>query len=378
MRFTQGTDDEELFIGSDGGIALTRDFGSTFVSSFAQRLLNLQLLGTTGAREWYGGLGVSSIHTGLAATGTQDNGNLICDLPSGNGWQFVEGGDGRIVSFLANDTIFHYWGDDDRAQLARWSGGSEQQLGVIPYYQELVLHSPIFEHVERPLWRDNDGRLMYGVAAEDVFVYALVAETNGDHAHWTYVAGLPIGLPFGLQRISAVSSRTGHHVLAGTVGGRIFRVNPANDLDIIEQPVAPLAGNEYDKDKVIHRIVIADEQRAFASFNAADGSDGAVLKWDGNVWKTVPGGFPNEFIYAMEIDAVDGDPVVYVATDANVYASGDGGDSWQDVSTGLPKRPHCSDLRLVQDGDGTHLYLSTFGRSLWRGDLVTAIHVRPS
>ena len=357
-----------------GASRCTRDFGGTYVSSFAQRLLNLQLLGTTGAREWYGGLGVSSVHTGLAATGTQDNGNLICDLPSGDGWTFVEGGDGRVVSFLANDTIFHYWGDDDRAQLARWSGGSEQQLGVIPYYQDRVLHSPIFEHVEQPHWRDDDGQLMYGVGSQDDSVYGLVADTNGDHTHWRYIASPPIEL----QTITAVSSRSGYFVLAGTAGGRIFRVNPADDLDVVEQTVAPLAGSEYDKNKVINRIVIADDQLAFASFNATDGSTGAVLRWDGNVWKTVSGGFPNEFVYAMEIDVVDGDPVVYAATDAKVYASGNRGDSWQDVSNGLPKRPHCSDLRLVQDGDGTHLYLSTFGRSLWRSDLVTAIHVRPS
>ena len=139
MRFQRGADAEELFIGSDGGVALTRDFGGSYTSSFSRQLLNLQLLGTTGAREWYGGLGVSAVHAGLVATGTQDNGNLICDLPAGNGWTFVEGGDGRIVSFLANDMIFHYFGDDDRAQLARWSGGSEQQLGVIPYYQGRVL-----------------------------------------------------------------------------------------------------------------------------------------------------------------------------------------------------------------------------------------------
>jgi hypothetical protein len=47
------------------------------------------------------------------------------------------------------------------------------------------------------------------------------------------------------------------------------------------------------------------------------------------------------------------------------------------VSSGLPRRPHCSDLRLVQNGDGTQLYLSTFGRSLWRADLLTAIRVQP-
>jgi hypothetical protein len=373
MRFARGAQGEELYIGSDGGVAVTRDFGGSYVSSYSRQLLNLQLLGTTGAREWYGGLGVSPIHTGLVATGTQDNGNLICSLPAGEGWTFVEGGDGRIVSFLGNDTIFHYFGDDDRGQLARWTGGGEQQLGVIPYYQDRVLRSVIFERVEQPEWRDRDGRLMYGVGGVDVWVYGLVADANGDHTHWVYVAGLPIGL----QTVSTVSSRTGHFVLAGTNGGRIFRVNPADDLDVVEQPVAPLAGKEYDPTRAIHRIVIADDRLAFASFNAADGSNGSVLRWDGASWQTVPSGFPNEFIFAMEIDLQDDGPVVYLATDTKVYASSNNGDSWTDVSAGLPKRPHCSDLRRIEDSDGIHLYLSTFGRSLWRGDLVTFIQVQP-
>ena len=231
----------------------------------------------------------------------------------------------------------------------------------------------IFEHVEQPHWRDHDGRLMYGVGGVDLWVYGLVGDANGDNTHWSYIAGLPIGL----QTVSSVSSRTGEYALAGTWGGRIFRVNPAEDLDVVEQTVAPLGGKEDDDGKVVHRIVIATDSLAFASFNNTDGSGGTALKWDGNSWQAVPAGFPNEFIYAMEIDVVDGDPVVYLATDASVYASGDEGKSWQDVSSGLPKRPHCSDLRLVQDGDGTHLYLSTFGRSLWRGDLLTAIYVRP-
>jgi hypothetical protein len=103
-----------------------------------------------------------------------------------------------------------------------------------------------------------------------------------------------------------------------------------------------------------------------------------VLVWQGNSWQTVATGFPNEFIYAMEIDVEDDSgPIVYVATDAKVYASADAGASWVDVSNGLPRRPHCSDLRLVSDGEGTQLYLSTFGRSLWRADLATGIHVQP-
>jgi len=374
LRFTGRGDNEQLFIGSDGGVAVTRDFGQTYVSSYNRELLTLQLLGTSGAREWYGALSASAKYPGLVATGTQDNGNLAIDLTGGDGWAFVEGGDGRMMTFLANDTVFHYWGDVLSAQLATHSGTDFTNRGDIPYYQDRVLSSVIFEPVEQPQRRDGDGRLQYGVCGMQSYVYALVGDANGDNTHWSYVAGLSLGL----QTIAAVSSRNGYHALAGTYGGRIFRVNPDDDLDVVEQLVQPLGGKESDPNRVINRIVIASDGLAFASYNATDSSTGSVLVWQGNSWQTVAKGFPNEFIYAMAIDVEDDSgPIVYVATDAKVYASADAGTSWVDVSNGLPRRPHCSDLRLVDDGDGTQLYLSTFGRSLWRADLAAAIQVQP-
>lgn len=369
---------QRLFIGSDGGVAMTVDFGKTFVSSFNREMLNLQLLGTTGAREWYGSLGVSPAVAGLAGSGTQDNGNIVCQLEAaGSAWSFVEGGDGRIWSFLANNAIFHYFGDDDRGQLATWSGSAVQQDGVIPYEAD-SLSGPIFERVEQPSWNDPDGQPMYGVGAVRQSVYGLVGDANAANTHWVYIGSVPTELDY----VSAVSSRTGEFIFAGSVGGRMFRLNPGpdSDLNVEELTVVPLGASGADPNRAITRIVIADQDTAFASFNEAGQASGSVLRWDGSEWALVPDGFPNEFIYAMEIDAT-GDagatPAVYIATDNKVYGSADLGSTWQEVSAGLPKRPHGSDLRLVQDENGTHLYLSTYGRSLWRADLVTLINVRP-
>jgi hypothetical protein len=61
------------------------------------------------------------------------------------------------------------------------------------------------------------------------------------------------------------------------------------------------------------------------------------------------------------------DRILYTATDNRVFASFDNGDSWYEASIGLPSRPHNADLRYVftNEGEG-YLYLSTFGRSVWR------------
>jgi hypothetical protein len=101
---------ETLYICSDGGLAVTRDLGATFDSSFNQCLATLQLYSTTSLRDFYGTMSVSQP---LLASGTQDNGNLFCAIeghyycgiglpqPAPSPWVQRHGGDGGPVAFLA-------------------------------------------------------------------------------------------------------------------------------------------------------------------------------------------------------------------------------------------------------------------------------------
>lgn len=64
--------------------------------------------------------------------------------------------------------------------------------------------------------------------------------------------------------------------------------------------------------------------------------------------------------------------LIVVAADAVVYASTDDGKTWESIGDGLPARPHNADLRYLT-GPGQELgalYLSTFGRSVWRASMI--------
>jgi hypothetical protein len=81
-------------------------------------------------------------------------------------------------------------------------------------------------------------------------------------------------------------------------------------------------------------------------------------------------GLPAETFYGLAVARERENIALYAATDSDVYVSRDPGDAlgntWMRASQGLPKRPHCSDLSYVGPiGDGW-LYLSTYGRSVWR------------
>jgi hypothetical protein len=98
---------------------------------------------------------------------------------------------------------------------------------------------------------------------------------------------------------------------------------------------------------------------------------GAVLGPQPPQWVARAAGLPvGEPFYALDVDSTVKPAVAFVATDRNVYVTRDDGKTWADASRGLPARPHCSDLRVVQDVRATYAYLSTWGRSVW----ITRIH----
>jgi hypothetical protein len=361
-----------LYFGSDGGLVRTDDMGNSFVSRYNAGLPTLQLLSATAKREWYGNLGVSPTVPGLIGSGTQDNGNLWCRYKGDTTpWQFLEGGDGRIMSFLQGGALVHYFGDDDRPRLSVWNGHGFDSRGVIPYVDGREFHSIVFEHVDQPDHRNDAGQLLLGIGATGEIIYGLFARDNGDEAHWEYLGATPTGL----NSISAVSSRDGHAVFAGTAGGRMFAFTPPDPF-AVELPVAGLPP-DGDPSLAVNRIVMVHQGLAFASFNCANSGAGSLRRWLGSTWGTVSGGFPSQTIYGMDIDVTGDAPVLYLATDDHIYGTPDFGLTWTDASVGLPRRCHASDLRFAQDQDGNYLLLSTFGRSVWVGQLLSYIPLPP-
>jgi hypothetical protein len=90
-----------------------------------------------------------------------------------------------------------------------------------------------------------------------------------------------------------------------------------------------------------------------------------LLRYDGQVWTTLPG---SEEWGTFTVDRASGR--LFAANDADVFVSTDRGQSWRDASVGLPVRPHCTDMRIGNDANGgSTLYLTTYGRSVWRATI---------
>jgi hypothetical protein len=101
------------------------------------------------------------------------------------------------------------------------------------------------------------------------------------------------------------------------------------------------------------------------------GTGAYVLHLDSFTWRILRGALqlPFERIYGLDINRLGADVTLAAATDSAVYVSPDHGNNWLQYNVGLPRSPHCSDLRFgVLEGRQV-LYLSTWGRSVWMADI---------
>jgi hypothetical protein len=370
-----------LYICSDGGIIVTRDLGKTFDSNANKNLADLQLFSTNPVRDFYGTM---SIFSPFTAVGSQDNGNLYCVVngPWGTGvgglfggpspWVHVEAGDGGPVTFLKTgqlvsaglggsltgrrplQNLWNLWLVDPGSQVLISDPGKSDD--------KQPLFQPIIEAVETPQFKNSQGLLMYAVVAPNnsLQVYGVFASPDGSNIH-----AEPIGLvqsDVANDAVNALACQDGLTVLVGTVGGRIFRFSALPGGPVVAQPLL-LQLPTNTPSGAVQRIVAASPTLAFASYNF--GWNGRLLKFDGTTWRTSDNGLPGYSLQGLSLD--DTGDKLFAATPDRIYISRDHGNTWLSCSLGLPRQPHCSDIRFFRD-QTTHagaLYLSTFGRSAW-------------
>jgi hypothetical protein len=343
--------DRLLYVGSDGGIVVTADLGESYNSEYNKHLRNLQ---------FYGGcFDASSRFPGLLVGGTQDNGNISCDtyetlLPS---WKTLEGGDGGINRFLDeigalirynNTLLLNNVEVGNKVRIDFWNETTHSfgGLGTVIKVDGTAdgLTTPYMDAVYAPSFQKN-GEKMYACAGTGKNVYGLFAKADGSGAHWTQLATLG-------ANVRAITSYDGATMLVGTDDGKILQVDSATGQVTAMTLPSWLAGTGS-----ISGIRLVSATRAMALHDT-----GTLLRLSGTAWDATTGsGF-----LAFALDPVRPSSRVFAATDSQVFVSEDNGDTWTAASQGLPRRPHCSDLRIAKGKDGAHfLYLSTYGRSVW-------------
>jgi hypothetical protein len=359
-------DPTTLYVGSDGGLLAEHNVSAgrtvTFDSSFDRQLLDLQLYHVA----------PSTQVNGLVGVPLQDNGadwNVLA--PNGPGvWNQFSDSDGSYGSFVTpvalapGHDVYVYAENVVNWTAQEWDGAQFGSGSVIPVQTSSTARDPTgisggpIARVRVPGYANGAGQDMYAVAGNGQNVYGLFANDDGGDLHWETIA--IIGAP---DNVTAVSTAlNGSSAFVGTDQLHIYQLDAPytgtpTSLTIATPSGAMGSGSITSLSEASSGIAIA---------GLSIGGNGYVLGWLGQQWTALGGSaLPTGLPFSSVLLADLGD--LYAITKTTVYASHDFGSTWASVSSGLPAVPEGDELSFVTQPDGTrYLYMSTYGRSLWR------------
>jgi len=370
-----------LYVGSDGGVACTRDLGASWETRpFNSRLPILQFCGSN--RGYRGGASAAPTAE-IAGGGLQDNENVCASLwPQPAAWRALDaGGDGGYVCFVRRDS----WGNQPQSgvaiscnanagralELTEWVGQQLSSRGVIsvkaaggyPAQPSGVAAAAgqyvSLSTVAHPAWPDRHRRVI-SVCGSGSIVYGFV-QTGGIYGTWLRLASVPLK---GGEFITAVGSRTGDPIYVGTSNGSLFAVDPNEDdpdqATILELQIKigrAARATLGDTKLILH----AEEDLVLAAY------DRQLLTMEVLHFRPVKQLPVNEPLTGLAYD--ERSEVVFASFDGGVFQSTTAGDSWQPFSQSLPKMAHAAELFVGESPAGQSLYLATWGRSLYHCDL---------
>lgn len=356
--------------------------------SLRNRTLPIVLLYAWNASAWSGNLATSD-EVGFIVAGSQDNGNLWCT--PGDAWKSFLFGDGGYVAL-------GYAGGHWRALLEQppnstatssssWQGAGWRDDGIVPIrllpqvtdgsglvalIRPVSAQSPVQVTVPAEPSippKPNSVAPVFALGAawppdrkdtRDRNVYGAVFSPISSQIEWIQIGTLPDG-----EKVSALEAYSSQAVLAGTVSGRLFLVTVgggASEIPFASNRAASTVGG------------IASIDGAILVFRGSDlfyraSADGA-LQYLSNV------AFPRNGQGQFRGIAVNRNPKFGQLTHAVTLDTGPASEVWVSnspiaavwhrVADGLPNAVRCSDLAFSNSVQHGELYLSTYGRGVWR------------
>jgi hypothetical protein len=375
------TRNARLYIGSDGGLAdisvddVFEELPVRGRSDFNRNLPTIQCYSTWVTRQFYGTMSYTPNGSGRIASGVHDNGNICCNLADSPAlWRQLDSGDGGWNGILKDGGLVRNIMGRAAGYAQPYASGFVDK-GIVPLTlpapgDPAGIVSPIGDVVRNPSYHNAAGQIMYaagGSSAGNGNIYGLFNDGPEQTYHWEKLGVIP-----GNLQVSAVSSYQGATIFVGAGAQRMFGFDSKNGTSIDLPIILPkTASGTPETGGGIPRIAALSTRVAFAILNRTDSGNNYILRLDGLKW-VVPlsAGLPlNAEFYALDGLANGDRVVVFTATDDKVYLSEDLGETWVQASKGLPRRPHCADLRVGRLHNEPRLFLSTFGRSVWSTNL---------
>jgi hypothetical protein len=302
----------------------------------------------------------------LLACGTQDNGNLFLAprQEGGQAWQSTglpisDGGLCLFVDFLS--ALIQVSNVAPSASIGFWNDALQQFGGfsVIPADGNTSGITPtgVSAVTEPRLTSRGLFCACAGTAAGGIYGFYMDPRPPG----------FGPGSRFSFRRIGGLSTevvgiacRDGQTIFAGTIDGRIVRVDEATGAmtdEALPPEVAPMIVSRIEVVRPRSGVVLVEDDLV----HALDG--GTILRRRYGSWRTLPGTWQT---FAFDV----GSGRLFAADEASVYEYVEAEHRWTSAGRGLPAYAHCTDLRLApMASGGMELLLATYGRSVWRAQV---------
>ncbi|MBS0660371.1 MAG: hypothetical protein JSR82_19285 [Verrucomicrobia bacterium] len=344
-----GTTNKRGYLLNDGGVARTEDLTAVLSNTTGANAWT-KLNNNLGITQFYGGAGDPA--TGMLIGGTQDNGTLrLANSAAGTGsWSFVIGADGGFTAVDQGDTRYVY-GETQNLGLRRSTDGGSN----FSSYTSGIGGTPDF--IAPFVLDPNNGNILhYGSSG----LYTAFSARSGS-------AFFPLKASSG-SFITAIGVAPGNgNIIYLGQGGTVFKTtNALNGGTATWTQV----GSGTLPSRRVTRFAIDrnDNNRVFVSFGGFLGGESFGVRAASNLWKSVDGGttwtnshgnLPLAPIYCVLIDPGNSN-ILYVGTDAGVYASQDGGATWSGTNLGPATAP-VVELFVF----GTNIVAVTHGRGMF-------------
>lgn len=325
---------DRLYIACDGGIYVTEDFGQ----SFDYISYGLQ------TAQFYNGTSSSVLDSNLAMGGLQDNGVVVYE--GSKSWRSTLGGDGCWTAINSADQNILY----AETQYNMISKSTMRGFGFAPvlegiYDDSAAFVAPFVLSPSNPailysgrtkIYKTTNAAIDWIATNDNQSLdgnYALSMAVSANNPNFVFVGTAP-----GITR---------SHIFKSTNGG----VDWADITGILPDRYPMDIAIDPQNDKNIYVV--------FGGFGS-----GHVFKSSdmGNSWIDITGALPNVPTLAIIVDPLNSDHI-YVGNDLGVYASTDGGQSWNSYNLGLPEAVIAMDLnisptnrklRLATHGNGAY------------------------
>ena len=332
---------ERLLSGNDGGVYRSSDLGNQWT------VLNNGL----GIVQFYAGISVDANDPSTIYGGSQDNGTIKKIGNEKDDWIILLGGDGGCTGIKPNDSSIVF---AEYQQTGNLFKSTNYGSNFFRTSSGIDLNDPNCFVAPYDFDPDNPDYMYYATNR-------FYKSTNtGDS--WAVISNDLTGGNGAAVRGFAIASSDSSIIYAGTNDGRIlvsFDGGINWELRLIDIPGWPRIMRQFAIDPSNHLTALL----AVSFF----GVDQILMTQDGGInWISMDNNLIDIPVNTICLDPRYGLEVLYIGTDAGVYRSGDGGNSWELYGQGLP---NCTVNDMKIDAINNHLIIATQGRGMWMIDI---------